>query len=254
MLLTDGSPNDTEALRVYESAILDVAKVEMIDLQAKLELAAAEVGEDVLDVLLDNAGSDPKAALRRRLGVSDVVITPQLRRWHAAHTLAVVYRDAFNNQLNDRFQAKCSEYADLAKTAKTHTLRLGIGLALRPVPCPEIPDLDLLDGNAPAGTYYISVSWTTGSGEESAPSEVTTADVPAANTFSVKAVLPPAPASGFNVYVGLSRESMALQNSTPVAVGGSWVMPGGGLVAGPAASDGQQPDVYVVATSLLRRG
>ena len=47
-----------------------------------------------------HARSDPQSTMRRARGVSDVVVTPQLKRWHAIHTLGVVYRDAFNNQLN----------------------------------------------------------------------------------------------------------------------------------------------------------
>ena len=39
MLLTDGNPNKTEDLRVYESAILSVANGEAIDLDVKLGLA-----------------------------------------------------------------------------------------------------------------------------------------------------------------------------------------------------------------------
>src|SRR5579872_258904 len=116
MLLTDGNPNTTEDLRVYESAILDVAHTEMIDLNAKLGLATEEISQDVVDILLDHTRTlYPQLGvmqwnMRRQLGVSDVVVTRQMKRWHATHTLAVVYRDAFNNQLNDRYQVKFNEY------------------------------------------------------------------------------------------------------------------------------------------------
>ncbi len=53
---------------------------------------------------------------RRAIGVSDVVVTRQMKRWHALHTLEIVYRDAFNNQLNDRYQAKFVEYQELRET------------------------------------------------------------------------------------------------------------------------------------------
>ncbi len=66
MLLTDGNPNDTDDLRVYESAILDVANTEAIDLDAKLGLATEEISEDVLDVLLDHTRAfDPQSTMRR---------------------------------------------------------------------------------------------------------------------------------------------------------------------------------------------
>ncbi len=123
-LLTDGNPNDTIALKVYESAILDVANIERIDLDVKLTLATEEVSEDVIDILLDHTQTqDPQSIVRRMIGVSDVVVTTQLKRWHALHTLEIVYRDAFNNQLNDRYEAKFLEYQDLAINAREHTVR-----------------------------------------------------------------------------------------------------------------------------------
>ena len=61
VLLTDGVPNTVEDLRVYESAILDVAKGEGIDLRTKLGLATEEISEEILDFLLDQGrGADPK--------------------------------------------------------------------------------------------------------------------------------------------------------------------------------------------------
>lgn len=122
-LLTDGNPNDSEALRIYEAAILDVAKVESIDLDAKLCLATVEISQDVLDVLLGHTRAQysltqfPVGGDRRKIGVSDVVVSQQMKRWHALHTMAVVYRDAYNNQLNDRFKNKWDEYRELARGA-----------------------------------------------------------------------------------------------------------------------------------------
>ena len=94
-LLTDGNPNDTEALRVYESSILDVAHVEGIDLDAKLSLATEEVSQEVLNFLLDHAAADPVGSGRRAEGVADVVVTAQVKRWHALHTLAVLATGAW---------------------------------------------------------------------------------------------------------------------------------------------------------------
>ncbi|MFM2124054.1 MAG: hypothetical protein RL328_505, partial [Acidobacteriota bacterium] len=69
MLLTDGNPNKTEDLRAYESAILNVANGEAIDLDVKLALATEEITQDVLDFLVNRYES------RRSRGVSDVVVT-----------------------------------------------------------------------------------------------------------------------------------------------------------------------------------
>src|ERR1700689_1754347 len=140
MLLTDGSRNDDASLQVYESAILQGSDTAMIPLSAKLNLALEEVAEEVLEVVLDHGPpGDPHATTRRMIGVSDVVVTRQMKRWHAVHTLEVFYRDAFNNQLNNRYQAKFNEYHELSAAARDKTYQFGIGLALIPIPRAQPP-------------------------------------------------------------------------------------------------------------------
>jgi hypothetical protein len=254
-LLSDGNPNDTEALRVYETAILDVAHVEGIDLDVKLGLAAEEVSEDVLDILLDHTRtSDPQSTVRRTMGVVDVVVTRQLKRWHALHTLEIVYRDAFNNQLNDRYQAKFNEYQDLARSARDHTVRFGIGLSSNPIPQAQVPVLGAVAGLLPAATYYVQVAWLNLQQQEGEPSELTTFDGPAGSLLTVQAVSSPANATGWNVYIGATDSSVALQNSSPIGVGGTFTLPGTGLANGRPPGDGQLADVYVIGGPMLRRG
>ena len=67
MLLTDGSPNNTEDLRVYESAILERSeRGDRSTWDVKLDLATEEIAEDVLDFLLDHAGANfPTSAAAR---------------------------------------------------------------------------------------------------------------------------------------------------------------------------------------------
>jgi hypothetical protein len=255
MLLTDGTPNDDETLQVYESAILDVSNAEMIPLKAKLRLALDEISEDVLDVLLDHgAPSDPQATTRRTIGVSDVVVTPQLKRWHAVHTLEVFYRDAFNNQLNTRYQAKFTEYHELSQDARDRTYQFGIGLSLVPIPRAEMPAFSFVAGLIPETIYYVQVSWVSANGQVGDPSCLTTYDSPAGSLPVVTPVNTPAVATGFNVYMGLSTETMTLQNSTPIAVGGSFTLPASGLVAGSCPGCGQAADIYVTGGLMLRRG
>src|SRR6202044_85277 len=98
-------------------------------------LATEEISEIVLNILLDHTkvafGGD---ATRRALGGSDVVVTRQLKRWHALYTLAIFYRDAYNDQLNDRYLGKWNEYLSLARGAKDTTTQYGIGLVTTPIP------------------------------------------------------------------------------------------------------------------------
>jgi hypothetical protein len=255
MLLTDGSPNDDASLQVYESAILQVSDTEMIPLSAKLNLALEEIAEDVLDVLLDHGSpSDPHATTRRMIGVSDVVVTRQMKRWHAVHTLEVFYRDAFNNQLNNRYQAKFNEYHSLSADARARTYQFGIGLALIPIPRAQTPVLSFVAGLIPETIYYAQVSWVSATGQAGDPSCLTTYDSPSDSLPVVTAVNPPPVATGFNVYMGLSPETVTLQNSTPVAVADSFTLPSSGLVTGGCPGCGQAPDVYVTGGALLMRG
>jgi hypothetical protein len=259
VLLTDGCPNTTEDLRVYESSILDVASGEFIDLKTKLELATAEISEDVIDVLLDRPWApgwvwgDPQGAIRRTVGVSDVVVTKQLKRWHALHTLALVYRDAFNNQLNDRYQAKVAEYSGLEREAREHTLRFGIGLVIQPIPRPAAPANTLIAGTSPGGTYYVQATWVDANGVESAPSPMTAIAVDTDNLAVLAMANAPAVAAGYNVFAGFDAGLLALQNPAPVAVGQTFTL-GAALNSGRGPTGGQTPDVYVTMPRLARRG
>ncbi len=253
MLLTDGIPNHDEDLRVYESGILDVANNESIDLVTKLRLALGEISEDVLDVLISRS-NDITAMTRRAKGVSDVVVTRQMKRWHALHTLEVVYRDTFNNQLNDRYQQKFEEYRDLAKQARLYTLRFGIGIVSNPVPAAQPPVLTLAPVlGLQASTYFVCLTWVSNLGQEGAPGKILTIDTADGQGPVVGAQNVPVGIVGFNVYMGLSADALALQNSAPIAVNGSFALVGA-LSSGPAPGTGQSPDYYITGGSGLTRG
>jgi hypothetical protein len=253
-LLTDGNPNDTESLRVFETAILDVTKVEAIDLDAKLGLATEEVSQEVLDLLLDHSGMFPSGIERRNRGVTDVLVTPQMKRWQALHTLALVYRDAYNNQLNDRHRKKWDEYRELARGAKERTFAFGIGLVALPVPRPEKPVLGTIIGALLAATYYVQVTWVSATGQEGSASEVTNFQTIDNTLLTVDALNPPAVAAGWNVYLGLTGSTVALQNSGPLAIGATFTLPGSGLTAGVSPGEGQAADMFVTGGRILRRG
>jgi hypothetical protein len=256
MLLTDGNPNNKLDLQAYESAILNVASIEAINVDVKLRLATEEISETILNLLLDatNTSMDPLATTRRTAGVSDVVVSPPMKRWQALKTLLLVYLDAFNNQLNDRYLAKVEEYKLLARNARETTLKFGIGLSSNPIPRAQTPVMSSTPGTNPDTTYYVQVSWVSASGQEGAPSEETAFETPAESTLVVSAVNPPSVATGFNVYLGLTSGSVTLQTSSPIPVGQSFTLPSPELVAGARAGMGQTADTYVVSGPMLRRG
>jgi hypothetical protein len=256
MLLTDGNPNTDEDLRVYESAILEVSHEEMINLVAKLRLATEEISEIVLNILLDHSsvptGGD---VMRRSLGVSDVVVTRQLKRWHALYTLAIFYRDAYNSQLNDRYLGKWNEYLLLARGARETTLQYGIGLVTTPIPEAGTPILGSAPGLLAATVYYVQISWVSATGAEGNPSVATAFEAPVASLLTVtNGPNVPAVAIAFNVYIGLTDCPLTLQNSTPVPIGQTFTEAPTGLVAGRPAGMGQSPDLYITGGSMMRRG
>ncbi len=254
-LMTDGNPNGTEELRVYEASILSVSHMEEIDLDAKLGLATEEVSQEVLDMLL---GHDPAAVGldggRRTIGVSDVVVTPQVKRWHALHTLSVVYRDVYHNQLNDRYRMKWEEYRTLSREAREQAMRFGIGLVTTPIPRAGLPSFSVVAGLIAATTYYVRVSWVGANGQEGAGSFPTTYLTVDGSRLVVTPPSAPTVATAWNVYIGLTYDSLILQNAAPISTGVSFTLPAGGLVVGRAPGGGQAPDMYVTGGRLLRRG
>jgi hypothetical protein len=256
MLLTDGSPNTIEDLRVYESGILDVSSGEMINLDKKLRLATEELSEIVLNILLDQASTVMVGVdMRRTLGVSDVVVTRQLKRWHALYTLAVFYRDAYNDQLNDRYKGKWEEYLLLTRGARDLTLQYGLGLVNTPIPEASVPSMGVVPGLLPATIYYVQVTWVSATGAEGNPSNQTAFEAGTASLLTVmNGPNPPAVATGFNVYIGLTNSPLTLQNSTPIPIGQTFTEATAGLMAGAAIGMGQGPDRYVTGGPILRRG
>jgi hypothetical protein len=65
---------------------------------------------------------------------------------------------------------------------------------------------------------------------------------------------PPAVATGFNVYLGLTPDGLTLQDAAPVPVGQTFTLPEAGLAAGRAPGNGQAADIYISGAWMLRRG
>ena len=126
-LFTDGPINGTMDLENYENSILSVANAERIDLAGKSTLAQNEIATELLLFLLRRCRQPDfqwSVTTRQSMGVGDIFVTDPLRRWHAHKTLALVYRDAYNNQLNDRYKGKWKEYEQLAKVSAESSSRL----------------------------------------------------------------------------------------------------------------------------------
>jgi hypothetical protein len=253
MLFTDNPAIAIEDLADYETAILETALTEGINLTVKIRLAINEVGLQ-LQSQFTPLGTNG-FAVSPQLTLSNIVVTPPLRLWLLFHTLELVYRDAYFSQLNDRYQAKWNEYKDLSTSAAALLLQIGVGTVADPIPQAVHPGLSLVAGALAPAKYFVEVSWENVSGQQGSPSETTALDVPAGSTLQVQALSPPANAVSWNVYAGVTPDALFLQNTTPLALAASWTAPSSGLsTTGPQPGTGQPPTYLSPQPKILLRG
>jgi hypothetical protein len=253
-LFTDGPINRMIDLQNYENAILDVAGTESIDLAGKIALAQSEIATALTLFLLRRFPQrDFLTAVRRTVGVSDVAVTDQLRQWHAHKALALVYRDAYNNQLNDRYKGKWTQYEQLAKLSLQDYLQVGVGLVADPIPKAAAPILNTLPGAASSGTFYVAVTWVNRQGQEGSPSDVAQISTLDGQQPLVTVQNPPGNAIGWNAYVGGSPETLSLQNGAPISAAENWTV-AGELAQGSPLANGQAPSWFLADQRLIERG
>lgn len=249
-LFTDGTISTSEDLRTYESSILEVANTEGIELEAKLQLAQREIGVELIAML----SLQPGIAGRGR-ELRNIVLTEPLRQWHATHALSVIYRDAYNSQLNERYLGKWREYAKQAIRAANTLMATGVGMVSQPIEQAQVPFCKAVTGGTlPEINYFVQVAWVNAAGATGAASNAISVPCAAGNLLTVKALGAPSEAVGWFVYLGLSADEMLLQNVTPLNPGVTWVEPESGAGGTNAAAPGQQPQFFVTRQQRVRRG
>lgn len=261
-LLVDGQINGLQDLQRYEASLLSVTGIEQIDVNAKMALAQDLISAELFTFLMKQVSRDPWCAGlyfdtnagRRQKGVSDVVATDELKRWHALRSVELIYMDAYNNQLNDRYKGKWAQYQKLAEAAAAQLLDAGIGLVADPIRKADTPILFGVAGALMGAVYYARVAWMNGTRQEGALSDVASLRNVDGMQLVVSATKPPANAAGWNVYVGAAPEDVSLQNPTPLAVGSDWTLPVTGLRNGQPPGTGQRPERYVVNRHEFQRG
>ncbi len=249
-LFTDGIVSTLADLRAQETHLYEVASAEGIDLTTKLKLAQDEVAIELTRIV---------QRTRLRSGALDgIVVTPPLKLWHVFHTLAMVYRDAYFNQLNDRYQGKWREYQVLAEWAREMLIQTGLGVSAEPLARAGTPILGSIPGDGAANLYFVQYAWTNAAGQEGMPGEVAGLATDDGYTLTVlpgvPPEVPPETATGWNVYAGTSSEGVTLQNATPMPVGEPWVMPPTGLISGRRPGTGQEPDALRIVPRVQLRG
>lgn len=253
-LFTDETLSTIDELLAYESSLLEVARTERIDLTVKLELAREELGIELTLFLVERGGGEWSGVVGPALELGNIVVTEALKKWHLFHTLGLVYRDAYNSQLNDRYQGKWKEYERRARWAERALYRIGVGVTGDPVAQAAKPVLSSVAGPLPGAVYYARAAWLNANGEEGNPSELAVLSTGANTLLVAETVNPPANAQTWNVYVGLSIGGERLQNETPMPVGQVWTEAATGLKQGRAPGTGQAPQWYLRATGGFSRG
>jgi len=247
-LFNDGPPSNMEDLQGHDTQLLEVAGVEGIDVTRKLALAQEELAAELTTMLSRLSGPMSGAP-----ALSQVVVTPTLKLWHAFRTLELVYRDAHHSQLNDRYAGKRDDYRELAAWARGKLIQNGIGIAQDPVAQAAPPALETAPGALADGVWYVSAAWTNHAGEEGAGSHPATIAT-TGGSFRVLPAVAPANARGWNIYAGTSPGSMTRQNASPLRLGETWTQPGTLVTAGQLAGAGQEPGYLRPAPRMLQRG
>jgi len=244
-LLVDGEINSLDDLREWDSGILETADGERIDLNAKMRRAQAEVEEEIEGFLRD----------QERGAVEQVVIDRGLRHWHALKTLEATYRDAYFNQLNDRYGEKWKLYRGLAEQQATRYFSAGVAIVLQPLRRPAALEITVGEGELPPATYRFQATAVDGQGRESAPCGVQVTSSPVPHSLTVKVSYLPEGATGWNLYAAYADGTVALQNEEPLGAAEAWNVPAGGLRSGRPPGEGQAPDEVIRAGgSILLRG
>ncbi|HEY6990651.1 MAG TPA: hypothetical protein VH369_19805 [Bryobacteraceae bacterium] len=257
-LFTDTTVITLDDLLSYEATLAEIASPHGINVETKIRLASSAMEDKVMLWLLDAGVSDPQFATRRQIGLSTVVVTPIMRRWLSFESLSRFYAEAYNIQLNPRFQGKWAEYQQESEKARDLMVRDGIGIVYHPLPAPSAPQVTVGAGTLAAQSLFVQAAWVDAGGAESEISAVNGLLLNDNSGVTVSmtetGVQIPSAATGWNVYLSSSQTGPALQNSTPLALGSNWTLPAGGVVMGPPPTGGQKPDFYVPIGSRIRRG
>ena len=251
-LFTDGAFTSIEDLRGHDTQLLNVATVEGIDVTRKLALAQEELGIEVEGLLSRLRTPLLLGGLNGAPDIHQVVVTAPLKLWHSFRTLEMVYGDAYNSQLNDRYAGRRDEFHERVKWAYDRVIQDGLGIVWNPVRQAVTPVPQAAAGGLAANTYYLAVAWINAAGEEGASSKAAVIQV-SGTSFSVQTT-PPPNVKGWNMYCGTSPATMTIQNLTALTPGQTWVQPDTLSATGRLAGNGQTPNYRLPVPRTIQRG
>jgi hypothetical protein len=261
-------------LKAYEANLSNIASTHGINIDTKTAMTLDYVGGRLLQRLVRAGAADSQSTGSWLTGasaiysmppqqswlftLSNVVVTPPLRRWICFEVLSQVFAEAYNTQLNDRFKGKWTEYTARSSDAEYSVSQLGIGVVRNPLARPAEALVTVAAGSISAGIIIVQAAWVDAQGNEGALSPL--APVTLSDSSSITVEMPgdlnqaPTSAIGWNVYVGWGGSEPSRQNLAPLAKGEPWSVPETGFVSGAAPIDGQTPEFYIVDPQRLRRG
>lgn len=253
-LFVDGPAATITDLTDQDSALLDVAQSNGVNLTTKLRLAFEEIRTELelwLQKPLPTIGAISSPLLR----VEQLVVTPALKRWECVHALELVYRDVYFTQVVDRYQAKWQGYETLAREARESYLAAGVAGVNDPLPQAQPPVLTTATAAAlTGGSFYASVAWVNGAGQEGAASAASSLTVASGNAMVVTATGAPANAAGYRVYAGTSLDAMWLQSVTTIPTGSTFEYLPGQVTSGALPGSGQRAEFVRRIARTLPRG
>jgi hypothetical protein len=257
-LFTDPDIVNLDDLLQFEGSLIQVSTTHAIDVDTKINLAMNAISDKLMLWLLNAGASDPQYLQRRNLGLSTVVVTPTLYRWMCFDSLSRFFAEAYNVQLNTRFQGKWTEYRQQSRDAADLVFMSGLGIVYDPLPKPAMPHVVIGAGSILAGSFFVQTTWVDKQGNESAASPVNGQLLTDLSSVTVtptpEGAKPPAGAVGWNVYGNTANANLVLQNGTPLQLGSAWQLPNRGIVSGVAPLNGQQPNFYVGLSRRILRG
>ena len=252
-LFTDGPISSIEDLTAQDSQLSNVASVEGIDVTQKIFIAQEQVAMDLLTALNRLGYVDQLFWQAPQPTLDRVVVTPPLMLWHTARSLELVYGDAYNSQLNDRYAGKRDQFHVLAKWAYEKLIEIGVGIAAQPVPRAAIPTVTPFPGALADGLYYVTMAWVNAGGEEGGAATETAIST-TSSTFLVGTATAPRAAAGWNVYAGAAPDTMFGQNTSLLTLGQTWEQPAVLAQTGELPGKGQKPTYLRALPRVLQRG
>ncbi len=257
-LLTDANIVTLDDLLEFENSLIQISSTHNIDVITKINLAISDISDTVMLWLLKVRASDPQWLNRRALGLSTVVVTPTLQQWLCFQSLSRFFAEAYNVQLNTRFQGKWTEYQQAASNAAEMAFMFGLGIVYNPLPRPGLPFTSIESGTVLPQALFLQTAWVDQLGNEGAISPVNGLILQEASNVSVAindgAIVPPAAAIGWNIYASGTSSNLTRQNATPLATTAMWQLPSTGLTSGPEPINGQEPNVYIMLSKQIQRG